>query len=160
MREILSNMVNLVRSFCVCSGLIHLAQQRRQTTSSDFNFHHHQCQASHSGSFVQYQCNSGPWNIILLLYHEIPFNLTIWQFINSTVWQFHNFIIQEFDILTIWQFDNSTVWQFDNLTGQFYKVYHRPTDAIFISAYLQTYLLHNNQNIFEISFVRISKGTN
>ena len=84
MREILSNMVNLVRSFCVCSGLIHLAQQRRQTTSSDFHFHHHQCQASHSGLLLLYQCN-----------HEISWYIiqhhTIWQYnkyLNSRVYSF------------------------------------------------------------------------
>ena len=54
-RNIEQHCFNLVRSFCVCSGLIHLAQQR-QTTSSDFHFQH-QCQASHSGLLLLYQCN-------------------------------------------------------------------------------------------------------
>ena len=35
----------------------------------------HDCHTSHSGSLIQYQCNSGPWNVIVLgVLHDI-----VWQ---------------------------------------------------------------------------------
>ena len=38
--------------------------QLREEVSSDFQSFQHQCHTSHSGSLLQYQCNSRQWNII------------------------------------------------------------------------------------------------
>ena len=49
-----------VRSSCIYDGLIHTLAQQQQPPFSDLL-----CHTSHSGSLLQYQCNSGPWNITI-----------------------------------------------------------------------------------------------
>ena len=64
--------VSFVRSSGVYSVLIHTLR----TFSAK-----HQCHTSHSGSLQQYQCSSGPWNIMLdhaISQYEIC-NITIWN---------------------------------------------------------------------------------
>ena len=43
-----------------------------------FSFVQYQYHASHSGSLLQYQCNSGPQNFII--YHEMPRNMIHYQY--------------------------------------------------------------------------------
>ena len=63
--------------------------QLRERVSSDFHLFQHQCHTSHSGSLLQYQCNSRQWNIIP--YHAL--RNTSWKKMVS-IRHFTNFLSQ------------------------------------------------------------------
>ena len=74
-----------------------------QVRFSDFHLFQHQCpcHVNHSGSLLQYQCNSGLWTIIIIVYHVWQIYREVLQSVPSSYWPHFKLVIVIMHTLTV-----------------------------------------------------------